>query len=506
MVSFMSATLIGCGEPDTPKVQDKDISIVYTTDVHCGVDTNLGYAKVEAYKKKLAETNYVALVDAGDYLQGEFIGAISKGEYVMEIINEMKYDVITLGNHEFDYGIDELKDRLNDFNGDVVSCNFSYIGNKENKLNMVKPYVIKPYGIKKIAYIGITAPTTLTVSNPNTFIEDDKVAYDFGANTEQDFYSLIQTNIDECKAKGADYIIALSHLGSTDTYTPFRSIDVIKNTTGVDAFLDGHAHNDLPWTKEKNKDNKDTLLVDTGYKLNEFASLTISKEGELSYEFITSYDSKDEHMDEFVTSVLAKAKKQGEVVVSHIDIDLEVEKNYVRTRETPIGDLIADAYRYYGEADIGVVNGGGIRAGLSKGDVTYEQIMNVHPFGNSLIKKKTTGSKIRDYLEFTSMKVTDTPKENQFGAFAQVSGLKYSINTSIQTSVETTTGGEFIKVSGDRRVKDIKVLQNNTYVDLVDTQEYTIASHKPLIISYLIMEETALPYLKKIQVFLPHIY
>ena len=317
----MSATLIGCGEPDTPKVQDKDISIVYTTDVHCGVDTNLGYAKVEAYKKKLAETNYVALVDAGDYLQGEFIGAISKGEYVMEIINEMKYDVITLGNHEFDYGIDELKDRLNEFNGDVVSCNFSYIGNKENKLNMVKPYVIKPYGIKKIAYIGITAPTTLTVSNPNTFIEDDKVAYDFGAKTEQDFYNLIQTNIDECKEKGADYIIALSHLGSPDTYKPFRSIDVIKNTTGVDAFLDGHAHTDLPWTKEKNKDNKDTLLVDTGYKLNEFASLTISKEGELSYEFITSYDSKDEHMDEFVTSVLAKAKKQGEVVVSHIDID-----------------------------------------------------------------------------------------------------------------------------------------------------------------------------------------
>ena len=481
MVSFISSALIGCGEPDTPKVQDKDISIVYTTDVHCAVDTNLGYAKVADYKNKLAETNYVALVDAGDYLQGEFIGAISKGEYVMEIINEMNYDVITLGNHEFDYGMDELKGRLNEFKGDVVSCNLSYVGTKENKLSMVKPYVIKEYGIKKIAYIGITTPTTLTVSNPNTFIEDGKIAYDFGAKTEQDFYNLIQTNIDECKAKGADYVIALSHLGSSDTYKPFRSIDVIKNTTGVDAFLDGHAHADLPWTKEKNKDNKETLLVDTGYKLNEFASLTISKSGEISYDFITSYDSKDEHIDEFVTSVLARAKEQGEEVVSHIDIDLEAEKNYVRTREAPIGDLIADAYRYYGEADIGVVNGGGIRAGLSKGDVTFEDIMNVHPFLNSLIKKKTKGSKIRDYLEFTSMKVTDIPKENQFGAFAQVSGLKYSINTSIQTSVETTTSGEFIRVSGERRVKDIKVLQNDTYVDLVDTQEYTIASHNFLL-------------------------
>ena len=142
----MSSTLIGCGEPDTPKVQDKDISIIYTTDVHCAVEsvidkegkeTNLGYAKVADYKNKLAENNYVALVDAGDFLQGEFIGAISKGEYVMEIMNEMNYDVVTLGNHEFDYGIDVLKSRLTEFNGDVVSCNFSYIGNKEKKLHMV---------------------------------------------------------------------------------------------------------------------------------------------------------------------------------------------------------------------------------------------------------------------------------------------------------------------------------------------------------------------------------
>ena len=480
MVSFMSTTLIGCGD-NTPKVQDKDISIIYTTDVHCGVDTNLGYAKVEAYKKNLQKTNYVALVDAGDYLQGEFIGAISKGEYVMEIINEMNYDVVTLGNHEFDYGIDVLKSRLTEFKGEVVSCNFSYIGNKENKLNMVKPYVIKEYGIKKVAYIGITTPETLTASDPKLFLEDGKFAYDFGAKTAEDFYNLIQENIDECKAKGADYVIALSHLGSPESFKPFSSIDVIKNTTGVDAFLDGHSHIDLPWTKEKNKDNKDTLLVDTGYKLNEFASLTISKDGEISYEFINSYDSVDEDMDKFVKGIKAKAEEAGDKVVAHIDTDLNGDRLFVRTREAPIGNLIADAYRYYGESDIAFVNGGGIRTGLTKGDVTYEDIMNVHPFGNVLTKKKTTGSKIRDYLEFTSMKVTDVPEENQFGAFAQVSGLKYTVDTTINSTVETTTSGEFIRVAGDRRVKDIKVLENNTYVDLIDSKEYTIASHNFLL-------------------------
>ena len=149
LITFVSASLFGCGKgPSTdngssskaPIKEDKDISIIYTTDVHCGVDEGdennkrLGYAKVEAYKKNLEETNYVSLVDAGDYLQGEFIGAISKGKYMMDIINEMSYDVITLGNHEFDYGIDVLKSRLTEYKGDVVSCNFSYIGNKENRV------------------------------------------------------------------------------------------------------------------------------------------------------------------------------------------------------------------------------------------------------------------------------------------------------------------------------------------------------------------------------------
>lgn len=481
LITLVSTTMVSCGSNEA-KV-DKDISIIYTTDVHCGVDVNLCYSKVESYKKNLENTNYVALVDAGDYLQGEFIGAISKGEYITEIMNEMKYDVVTLGNHEFDYGIDTLKDRINEFRGDIVSCNYSYIGNKENKLNKVKPYVIKEYGNRKVGFVGITTPKTLTTTDPKVFIEDGNVAYSFGGETVEGFYSLVQRNIDECRALGADYIIALSHLGSPDSFKPFSSLDVIEHTSGVTAFLDGHSHTDLPWTTKKNKDNIDTLLVDTGYKLNEFASLTISKEGNISYEFINKYESSDPHMDEFISSVKAKASEEGSKVVANIDISLEGEKNYVRTREAPIGDLIADSYRYYGDADIGVVNGGGIRAGLSQGDVTYEQIMNVHPFGNNLMKKRTTGSKIRDYLEFTSMKVTDVPRENQFGAFAQVSGIRYTIDTSIPTSVKTTPSGEFISVDGPRRVKDIKVLEGDTYIDLVDTKEYTIASNDYILAS-----------------------
>ena len=472
LIPFLFTSLGSCGS----KPVDKDISIIYTSDVHCGVDDNLGYSSVEAYKKSLEETNYVALVDSGDYLQGEYLGAISKGKYLMEIINEMNYDVITLGDHEFDYGIDTLKERLNEFNGSVVSSNYSYIGNKENKLDMVKPYVIKKYGSKKIAFIGITTPKTLNTVDPKIFKEDGEVAYSFAGETSEGFYNKIQASIDECKAKKADYIIALSHLGNSNSFSPFSSIDVIKNTNGVTAFLDGHSHTDLAWTTYKNKDDVDTLLVNTGYKLNKFASLTISKDGNITYELIDKYDTKDEHMSEFITSIKEKAKEEGSKVVTTTDIALEANLNYLKTREASIGDLIADAYRYYGEADIGVINSNSIASGLNKGEVTYEKIMNVHPFEYQLMKKKVLGSKIRDYLEFASMKISDVPEQNPFNGFAQVSGLKFSIDTRVESTVTTTETGDFVSVGDERRVKDIKVLINGTYVDLEDEKTYTIAS------------------------------
>lgn len=488
-ISLLSTTLIGCNKPAVAK---KDISIIYTTDVHCGLDKNIGYASLYDYKEKLKETNYVTLVDSGDYLQGEFIGAISQGEYVMEVMNKVQYDIITLGNHEFDYGIDVLSERLKEFKGDITSCNFSYIGKKENKLNMIKPYVIKDYGYKKVGFIGVTTPTTLTTSDPKIFIEDGEVAYDFGASSKEAFYSLVQKNIDNCKKDGADYVVLLSHLGNRENYSPYSSKDVLMNTRGVLAFLDGHAHIDFPWAKIKNKDNVDTLLVGAGYKLNEFASLTITTAGEISYEFVTKHDSKNETIEQFVSEIKQKGKEAGSKVIANIDIDLSIKDEnglrMIRNREMPIGNLVADAYRNISGSNISVVNGGGIRDDLKKGDVTYEQIMNVHPFGNVLMEKKTTGSKILDYLEFTSMKtqkerIKDNLPYGESGAFAQVSGIKYTIDTSIPTSVVTTESGEFVRIDGPRRVKNVQILENGTYVDIDANKEYTISSHNFLLSS-----------------------
>ena len=492
-VLFVTLLLAGCQgqfSSSSEPALDKDITIIYTTDVHCGIVDNLGYSAVAACKEKLSESNYVALVDAGDFLQGDFVGAISQGKYVVDIMNEVGYDVVTLGNHEFDYGIDVLKDRISELSADVVSCNVSYIGKKEDKLAAVKPYVIKEYGGKKIGFVGITTPQTLVTSTPTNFYEDGELAYTFHGEHSNEFYALVQSNIDACKKDGADYVIMLSHLGDKDIYFPYSSYDVIANTSGAIAFLDGHAHDNQPWEFVKNKDAVDTYLVDTGYKLNEFATLTIGKDGKITTEFITKYEHEPTKIDDFIKGIEEQVQKDGSKVVANIDVSLEIADaeghRLIRNGEMPIGNLVADAYRTMAGSDIAVVNGGGVRERLQEGDVTYMQIKNVHPFGNVLEVKKTKGLTILNYLEFTSMmvrkeRVVDGKSAGEFGAFAHVSGLKYSVDTSIPTSVVLNEEGMFVDVIGPRRVHDVQVLVEGAYMPIDPEKTYTIASHNFLL-------------------------
>ena len=242
--------------------------------------------------------------------------------------------------------------------------------------------------------------------------------------------------------------------------------------------------------KVKNKDNVDTLLVDAGTKLKEFASLTINKNGNITYEFIDQYEGRSEKINEVVNNINQKADEQGNKVVANIDVDLKITDDdgirMIRNREMPIGNLVADAYREITGADIGTVNGGGIRDNLKQGDVTYKEIKNVHPFGNVLMKKKTTGRKILDLLEFSSMntdieRVKDGKPYGENGAFSHVSGLKYTIDTSIPTSVVLDDAGNFIRVDGERRVKNVLVLEDGNYVPINENKEYTIASHNFLL-------------------------
>ncbi len=473
-------------EEEEKDTRSDDVVILYSTDVHCGVDENLGYAKLSAYRNEMLKSyKYVSLVDAGDFIQGDLIGSFSHGESIIKIMNKMNYEIAAIGNHEFDYGIDELSQRISEFNGDMVACNLSYTGNKENKLNEVKPFVIKEYGNLKVGFVGVTTPATISESTPSIFKEDGEFVYSFEGQSTEEYFSCIQNNIDECN-KVADYTVLLTHCGNAEDAHPFGSKDIIANTNGYLAVMDGHTHTTIDWELYKNKDNADVPLCDAGTKLNEFGQLIIHKNGSISTKLVKSYDKTDKVISDYVSELKAETDAIGNQVVAQSDVDLSIaDENgvrMVRSREITIGNMVSDAYRVTTSSDIGFINGGGIRASINGGDVKFSDVFAVHPFGNYLMIKKASGSQILDYLEhcsrFTAEEYASEGKPvGEFGGFVQASGLKYSIDTSISTSVVVDPETDnFLYVDGPRRVKDVKVLENGEYVDIDSEKIYTVSS------------------------------
>lgn len=461
----------------------ENIVVVYTTDVHCGIDDNIGYASLASYVKKEKEVNKnFTLVDAGDSIQGSLVGSLSQGKYIIEIMNEVGYDIYTIGNHEFDYGIDELSARISEFKGDVISCNIAYTGKKDNKLKEVKPYSIVDYGFTKVGYVGVTTPKTIVTSSPDTFKEDGEVVYSFFADN---LFEKVQQNIDECKKLGCKHVVLVTHLGFPNNYDPFTSIELIKNTSGAIAVLDGHSHQLLPCSYYPNKDGVQIPLCTAGYKMNAFGKLTITKDNDVQLGIINKYDDKDSATLSLIDNIKKKVEEDTKKVVASSDLALSIFDQsgirMARSREVGLGNLGADSFRVAAEADIAFVNGGGLRDNLKDGDLTVGDIKKVFPFNNNLVSIQASGQKILDYLEFTSSKTQheyskDGLAYGENGAFAQVSGLKYTIDTSIPTPVVTTPDGIFVNVVGPRRVKDVFVLEGDKYVAIDPAKVYKVAA------------------------------
>lgn len=457
----------------TAPAKSNDIVILGTSDVHCGIDQNIGYAGLAAYKKALADKySYVALVDAGDAIQGDTIGTLSKGEYLVDIMNAVGYDVVVPGNHEFDYGMDQfLNVIVPKMKATYVSANFV----KEGK-TVFDPYKIMTFGEKKVAFVGICTPETLVKSTP-TYFQDKygNYIYDFcNDTTGEKLYKAVQAAVDAAKKAGADYVVAVAHLGDDEASTPWTSQEVLAATNGIDVLMDGHAHSTVV-KSVKNKDGKNIQMVATGTKLENIGKIVIAENGAISAEYVTGEVAKDK--DASVTKVIDGIKAKYEELVNKVvatsKVDLAIAdkdgNRLVRSEETNLGDLCADAYRTMLGADIAFVNGGGVRVAIPKGNITYGQIIAVHPFGNSACLVEATGQQILDALEFGSRNVG----KGENGGFLQVSGITYTINSLIEPSIEVNENGEFVKVTGAYRVSDVKV--GGKALDLKKT--YTLASH-----------------------------
>ena len=468
--------LLGVGalaEEDAPLFQ-QDVMVLFTSDVHCGIESNFGYAGLAMVRDAYKNAGYhVLLVDNGDSIQGEPVGTMTTGEANIKLMNAVGYDIATMGNHEFDYGMDQFNKLVEKADFDYISCNF--VDKDGNPV--LKPYVIKDVDGVKIAFVGISTPKTITTSTP-TYFQDGEGNYIFGFlqdETGEKLYTAVQNAVDAARKEGAKYVIAMAHLGIEADCQPWTSSDVIVNTSGIDALLDGHSHSTIAGDIVKNKEGKDVILTSTGTKLANIGCLTISADGKISSTLIN---------DDGVGETISEIKKGYEEMVNTVVASTKVElttndpvtgERMVRRQETNLGDLCADAYRTLSGADVALVNGGGIRVSIPEGDITYGQIIAVHPFGNEMCVVEVTGQQLLDALEMGSR---NAPGE--CGGFMQVSGMTYEIDLNVEPTVEINTEGMFTGVSGEYRVKNVKI--GGEDLDLAKT--YTVASHNYMLKSF----------------------
>ena len=466
------------GIEDTTLGIDKDIIVLYVNDVHCGIDDNLGYQDLVTVKNAYEAMGYsVLLVDCGDAIQGDIVGTLSKGSAIIDIMNEAGFDVAVPGNHEFDYGMERFLELSNRANFDYVSCNFV----DKNGEAVFAPYVIKEVDGVKIAFVGVCTPKTLVTSTPAYFMDDNgEFIYSFEQDeTGEKLYECVQNAVNKCyDEEGAAIVVALCHLGTEDDCSPWTSTELIENTTGINVVLDGHSHS--VWEEEHVKDKNgdgEAILSSTGTKLKNIGVLRISNDWSVHTTLVNDKVSDVATMQDIIEMVKEQNEELVNTVVAHTDVDLvindpETEERIVRVSETNLGDLCADAYRAMSGADIAFVNGGGVRSDIKAGDITYGDIIKVHPFGNNMCMVEATGSEIYDALE---MSASALPAE--LGGFLQVSGISFTIDVNVPSPVVVDENKMFVKVDGEPRVKDIMV--GDEPLDLEGT--YTVACHDYLL-------------------------
>lgn len=497
LIAVSLLILVGCTDRLT---ESGKIVVLYTGDMHCSVESGankLDFAQLALYKQAVSNSaDYVTLVDCGDAVQGSNIGTLTKGESIVELMNEVGYDVCTFGNHEFDYGIDQLEKLMGMSDAEYICCNFM-----DSDGCFVSPYTIRSYGELKIAYIGITTPYTLTSSNPEVFKDENgELKYSFCQDTSgEKLYNAVQNAVDTAIGMDADYVIALAHLGNGEGYSPYGSEDVIAATSGIDIVLDGHSHTVVESREVYNKEGEPVMLTSSGSHMQYIGQVTIDtrrttgkNDDVITIRLIDSSDydrvaGKTEETEKEFEEILGT---EIGYTAKTLSVNSENGNRLVRNRETGIGNFVADAYRSLTNADIAFVNGGGIRADIPEGKITYGDLLNVQPYGNMICVVEATGLEIRDALEMSYRMVEGKYEDEngsvgESGGFFQLSGMKVVIDTSIPSGVKLDENGMFSGVEGERRVKEVYVLNGETggYEPLSDSKTYTVAS-----INYILLQ------------------
>ena len=515
----MVLSLAACGTPEKKPADPEEVVILYTNDIHTYIDSNISYDVLAGLKAELQKTHKnVLLVDAGDHVQGTAYGSMDKGESIIKLMNAAKYDVATLGNHEFDYGMDGCIQVREWANFPYVSANFYKEENGVVGETVLDAYKMFEFGGTKIAVVGITTPETFTKSTP-AYFQDDNGNYIYGiagGDNGAKLYEAVQKAVDAAKAAGATKVIALGHLGVDESSKPWTSKDVIANVSGLDAFIDGHSHSTVEKELVTDKDGKSVPLTQTGEYFSNVGMMVIAADGTITTELITVEEIKETSTDadgnevetvvghklvsnlysgpaypvaSDVTSIKDKwlgdvdtalGKKIGQTSLTFNNYD-EDGNRLVRKQETNTGDFAADALYYLFDnmgldVDVAIMNGGGIRNKAVTGELTYKTAKTIHTFGNVACLQTVTGQQLLDALEWGARDVGTA----ECGGFLHVSGITYKIDAEWPASLQMDDKGVWTGApTGGYRVYDVKVYnkETNAYEPLDLTAKYNLAGY-----------------------------
>ena len=405
--------------------------VIHTNDMHGYYEKNaddgiLGISSVAAlkgYYEKLGAN--VLLLDAGDFSQGTNLVNYYKGLDAVYFMNAAGYDAVSLGNHEFDFGLDSLKALTEAAEFPILDAN---IISKETGLPYLDDNEIFTFGDMKVGVFGLDTPEAQTKASP-------KNVKDVTFLAGEELYACAQAQVDFLEAQDCDYIICLSHLGLDEESVGNRSVDVAANVTGIDLFVDGHSHTELP----EGMDSNGTKIVSTGNYLNNIGVVVYDgKKTEAKLVNDLYVVGGCPSMDEFVESFdkVVDEVYSGKFATTLNKLD-GARNPGVRTQETNLGDFSSDAYKYTAETyvkengldmtiDGAIQNGGGIRATIEAGDISMDTLYTVFPYGNTVSIVTLTGAELLEALEASCSACPDA-----LGGFPQVSGIKFTLDTTV---------------------------------------------------------------------------
>lgn len=426
------------------------VQIVHTNDIHGNYAGDGQFLNFVSWFNKFKENNpNTILVDAGDSTQGTAVVGSTKGSLGVELMNYAGYDYVTLGNHEFDYGPEAVAENIKNWDARVLAANVKV---RATGKHIADTWRIKTIGGVRIGFFGIVNTDYV-----------NKVA-DFEKNyIIEDPIAVANRIVKQMNAVGVDAIICLAHIGTSDEgYDTAQELS--EKVSGLTAIIDGHSHTNCPSAACYAENGKSIISSNEGNMGNgvHYLTITIDKKNQ-SVSARSTAVTKDELMnypkDAGASAIYDKVynefKPYLEEVIGVAEVELRAARNApldsVRSSESNLGNLVADAYRSAANTDIAVINGGNVRKTIAAGNITRGMILEVQPFSNAIVVTELTGAQIKEMFEFSLSKY---PSEN--GGFLHISGATIKFDSTKPVN---------------ERIIELKINGN----EVVSNQKYSVA-------------------------------